>query len=305
MKTSVDLLGEKVYANCRSISTHIHIIITHTHSAQLCSASRRNQSLYFSPSGRPVPVRGRNEIPAGSGGSSLVRARRSSSYVRFLDLLQGLVLDRRVQVLLERVVLALGHVHQQVERRLVVGARQERRGADLRCAVHIGQSVKLVMRVNGHRRKRIGGVPKVPRAHETGREPDEQRGQHAHHHEQPDDVAQRDHWHFGRLVADACAQRKNHIDILSYNDLSILTVKVFILTLAVDYVLSVTGSTRRTPRLHVRVDIVICTTHIIIIIVCSLASRLQIAPVQRHGDDVLVERDHYPSRLAIDGLDDV
>lgn len=44
---------------------------------------------------------------------------------------------------------------------------------------------------------------------------------------------------------------------------------------------------------------------IIIIIVCSLASCLQIAPVQRHGDDVLVERDHYPSRFAIDGLDDV
>jgi len=118
------------------------------------------------------------------------------------------------------------------------------------------------MRVNGHRRKRIGGVPKVPRAHETGREPDEQRGQHAHHHEQPDDVAQRDHWHFGRLVANACAQRKNDINILSYNDLSISTVMVFILTLAVDYVLGVTGSTRRTPRLHVRVDIVICITHV-------------------------------------------
>jgi len=52
-----------------------------------------------------------------------------------------------------------------------------------------------MMGVNGHRRKRIGGVPKVPRAHETGGETDEQRGQHAHHHQQPDDVAQRDHGH--------------------------------------------------------------------------------------------------------------
>jgi len=122
--------------------------------------------------------------------------------------LQGLVFDRRVQVLLERIVLALGHVHQQVDWRLVVGTWQERRGADLRCPVHIGQSVKLVMGVNGHRRKRIGGVPKVPRAHETGSEPDEQRSQHAHHHQQPDDIAQRDYGHFGHLVANACKRVK-------------------------------------------------------------------------------------------------
>lgn len=46
-----------------------------------------------------------------------------SLYIRFLDLLKGLIFHRRVQVLLERVVLALGHVHQQVERRLVIRAR--------------------------------------------------------------------------------------------------------------------------------------------------------------------------------------
>lgn len=119
--------------------------------------------------------------------------------------MQGLVLDRRVQILFQRVVvLALGHVHQHVERRLVVGARQERRRADLGRAVHIGQSVKLMMGVNGHRGKRVGGVPKVPRAHETGGEPDEQRGQHAHHHQETDDVAQRDHGHFGDFLSAAC-----------------------------------------------------------------------------------------------------
>lgn len=135
--------------------------------------------------------------------------------VCFLDLLQGLVLDGRVQVLLERVVLALGHVHQQVERRLVVGTRQERRGADLRRAVHIGQSVKLMM---GHRRKRIGRVTKVPRAQETGREPDEQRGQNAHHHQQTDNVAQRDHCRqLGDLFLDACFRNTKGANVLKRN----------------------------------------------------------------------------------------
>jgi len=71
-----------------------------------------------------------------------------------------------------------------------------------------------MMGVNGHRRKRIGGVPKVPRAHETGREPNEQRGQHTHHHQQPDDIAQRDYRYLGHLFANACAQGGKIIKLL-------------------------------------------------------------------------------------------
>jgi len=36
-----------------------------------------------------------------------------------------------------------------------------------------------------------------------------------------------------------------------------------------------------------------------------LASGLQIAPVQRNGDDVLIERGHDPARSAVRRLDDV
>lgn len=36
-----------------------------------------------------------------------------------------------------------------------------------------------------------------------------------------------------------------------------------------------------------------------------LASGLQIASVQRHGDNVLIERGHYPALFTGHGLDDV
>lgn len=60
------------------------------------------------------------------------------------------------------------------------------------------------MRVNAHRRKRIDGVPKVPRTDETGREPDEQRSQYAHHHHQTDHVAQRYDRNFWIFFIGAC-----------------------------------------------------------------------------------------------------
>lgn len=45
--------------------------------------------------------------------------------------------------------------------------------------------------------------------------------------------------------------------------------------------------------------------NIIVIIAFLLARRLQVTAVQRHGNDVLIERRHYPTGLSVDRLDDV